>query len=135
MQDLATVIAWARSQPGIREVSLIAQGAAGPQALLARPVLEGLARTVIELTDLPDPMDPSSFQASLDLPGMFQFGGFKSAAALVAPAPLWIVGAPAAFDASWMKSAYELSGAAHMLRTEPLYPRPEELARWVDRGE
>jgi len=135
MQDLATVIAWARSEPEVREVNLIAQDLAGPQALLARPVLEGLARTLIELKKLPDAQDPGSFPAGLDLPGMFQFGGFKAAAALAAPAPLWIVGASPSFDASWMKSAYNLSGAGHVLRIEPRDPGPEEIARWVDRGE
>jgi len=135
MQDLATVLAWARSEPEVREVNLIAQDLAGPQALLARPVLEGLARTLIELKNLPDAQDPGSFPAGLDLPGMFQFGGFKAAAALTAPAPLWIVGASPSFDASWMKSAYELSGAGHVLRTEPRDPGPEQIARWVDRGE
>jgi len=135
MQDLATVLAWARAQPDVREVSLIAQDLAGPQALLVRPVLEGLARTVIELKNLPDTQDPSSFPAALDLPGIFQFGGFKAAAALTAPAPLLILGAAPSFDASWMKSAYELSGAGHALRTEARGFNPEEIARWVDRGE
>jgi hypothetical protein len=135
MQDLATVLAWARSQPEVREVSLIAQDAAGPQALLARPTLEGLARTLIELKNLPDPQDAGAFPPGLDLPGMFQFGGFKAASALTAPAPLWIVHSSPSFDASWMKSAYEHSGASHVLRIEPRDPSPEEIARWVDRGE
>ena len=50
MQDLATVLAWCRAQEDVREVSLVCQGTAGYQALIARPVLEGLARTVIELS-------------------------------------------------------------------------------------
>jgi dienelactone hydrolase len=135
MQDLATVVAWARSQPDVREVSLIAQSAAGPQTLLARPAIEGLARTVIELKNLPDPQDSGPFPPGLDLPGMFQFGGFKAAAALTAPAPLWVVRASRSFDESWMKSAYESSGAGHLLRTEPHDPGPEQIAQWVDRGE
>ncbi len=135
MQDLATVLAWARAQPDVREVSLIAQDLAGPQALLVRPVLQGLARTVIELGNLPDTQDPNSIPAVIDLPGMFQFGGFKAAAALTAPAPLLILGAGPSFDASWMKSAYELSGAGHALRAEAPDFGPAEVARWVDRGE
>src|SRR5206468_4240268 len=47
LQDLADVLAWARSQPDVREVNLFANGAAGSLALLARPALEGLARTVL----------------------------------------------------------------------------------------
>ncbi len=51
MQDLATVVAWAQAQPDVREVSLIGQELSGPQVLLARPVLEGLARTAVELKE------------------------------------------------------------------------------------
>ena len=54
MQDLATVLSWARSQADVREVSLVGQGLAGPQALLARPLLEGLARTVVDLSGWQD---------------------------------------------------------------------------------
>ena len=135
MQDLATVLAWAKAQPDVREVSVIAQGLSGPQVLLARPALSGLARTVIDLGGLPDPSDSGSWPASIDLPGMFQFGGFKAAAALTAPAPLLIHGAPASFDATWPKASYALNEAAHVLKLEPRDPDPEQLAQWIDRGE
>ena len=51
MQDLATVVAWAKSQPDVDLVNLVAQDDAGYQALVARPMLEGLSRTVIELSE------------------------------------------------------------------------------------
>jgi hypothetical protein len=98
-------------------------------------VLEGVARTVIAVADLPDPMDSGVFPVGLDLPGMFQFGGFKAAAALTAPAPLWIVGGSRSFDPSWMKRAYELAGAGHVVRTHQREPSPQEIARWIDQGE
>src|SRR5207302_1407620 len=75
MQDLATVLAWARAQPEIREVSLVAQDAAGYQALVARPALEGLARTVLELAGLPQSRQSDEWPATIDLPGLEQFGG------------------------------------------------------------
>ncbi len=103
MQDLATVVAWARSQPDVREVSLVGQDLSGPQVLLARPVLDGLARTAVELNDLADPQGTGPYPAQIDLPGMYQFGGFNTAAALVAPAPLWIYGASPRFDNSSTK--------------------------------
>ena len=71
MQDLATVLAWARSQPDIREVSLVGQGLAGPQVLLARPLLEGLARTVVDLSVWPDSDGSGPFPAAIDLSGLF----------------------------------------------------------------
>jgi hypothetical protein len=135
MQDLATVLAWSRAQPDVREVSLVAQDTAGYQALVARPALEGLARTVIELSGLPQMRKPDEWPATIDLPGLEQFGGVKAAAALAAPSPLWLYSNISAFGESWPRAAYELAGASHVLRMEYEIPRPEAIARWVARGE
>jgi hypothetical protein len=134
-QDLATVIAWARAQPHSRAVNLVASDLSGPQVLLARPVLQGLARTVVNLSGMPDPEGAGAFEPVLDLPGMFQFGGFKAAAALTAPAPLWIVATPAAFPVDWPKAAYTLSGAEPALRIEPGEPAPAQIADWINGGD
>jgi hypothetical protein len=135
MQDLATVLAWCRAQEDVREVSLVAQGTAGYQALIARPMLEGLARTVIELAGLPEMMKPDEWPATIDLPGLNQFGGPKAAAALSAPSPLWLYGNLKALEVSWPSAAYRLAGAPSMLRIEPDEPGPDAIARWIDRGE
>jgi hypothetical protein len=135
MQDLATVVAWARSQPDVREVNLVGQDGAGPQVLLTRPVLHGLARTAVELSDLPDPQETGPYPAQLDLPGMYQFGGFNMAAALVAPAPLWIHGASARYDSSFTKTAYALGDASHVLRLGSREPNADQIAEWLDHGD
>jgi dienelactone hydrolase len=135
IQDLATVVRWAQALADTRDVSLVGQGLSGLQVLLARPSLPGLARTAVDLSGLVDPLDPGKWPAAIDLPGMFQFGGFKAAAALTAPAPLFMYGAPAAFDTQWAVNAYASSDAAHLLRIAPRDPGPEELAEWIDRGE
>jgi hypothetical protein len=135
MQDLATVVTWARSQPDVHEVSLVGQHLSGPQVLLARPVLEGLARTAIDLADLPDQQASGPYPAQLDLPGMYQFGGFNAAAALVAPAPLWMYGASMKFNPSSSKAAYGLSAADHVLRIEPREPSVDQIADWIDQGD
>ena len=135
MQDLAMVLAWARGLPGIREVSLVGQGMSGPQVLLARPALEGLARTVVDLHgfDLGD--GSGDLPPSLDLPGVLQFGGLKVAAALTAPAPLWIHRAGEAFKKDWPEASYTLAGSAHTLRIDAEAAKPAEIARWIDSGE
>ncbi len=137
MQDLATVLAWCRAQEDVREVNLIAQDSSGYQALVARPVLEGLTRTVIESTALPKPLEPTTrpWPATLDLPGLEQFGGPRAAAALAAPGPLWIYGSLPMLDPSWARAAYEIAGASSMLRLDDRVPAPDAIARWVDRGE
>jgi hypothetical protein len=135
MHDLATVLTWARAQGDVREVNLVAQGLAGPQALLARPLLEGLGRTVVDLAGWQDFDGSGELPAGLDLPGLFQFGGVKAAAALSAPAPLWIVRAGPAFQRAWPEAAYDLAGSPHTLRCSAQAQRPQDIARWIDRGE
>jgi dienelactone hydrolase len=135
MQDLATVVSWARMQPDVREVSLVGLGLAGYQVLLARPRLAGLARTAVDLEGVSVADGPDSIPPALDLPGLFQFGGFPAAAALAAPAPIWIARAGSGFRAAWPQQAYALAGAPQALRLSSEAPAPESMARWIDRGE
>jgi hypothetical protein len=102
---------------------------------VARPLLEGLARTVIELSGLPQQREADEWPATIDLPGLEQCGGPRAAAALSAPAPLWLYRNVAALEPSWAKAAYELAGAASMLRLDEDVPAPDVIARWLDRGE
>jgi hypothetical protein len=134
MQDLATVVAWAKSQGDVDLVNLVAQDDAGYQALVARPMLEGLTRTVIELSKMSQTRKPGEWPATIDLAGLEQFGGVKAAAALSAPSELWLYGNVAAIEKSWPQAAYALAGAAPMLRMEEEVPSPEQVARWVDEG-
>lgn len=135
LQDLATVLAWARAQPDVREVSLVGQGTAGPQILLARPVLEGLARTAVDLHAFDAGDGSAELPAPLDLPGLLQFGGLKAAAALSSPWPLWIYRTGGAFEKAWPENAYGLDDAKHLLKLDPELVKPEDLARWIDLGE
>jgi dienelactone hydrolase len=134
-QDLATVLAWARAQSDALGVSLIGQGTAGPLALLARPMLEGLARTAIDLRGFDFGAGDASVPGGLDLPGVLQFGGLKAAAALTSPAPLWIHRSGPKFESAWPKQAYTLDDASGMLRIDESAAKPEDLARWIDLGE
>ena len=135
MQDLATVLAWAKSRPDVDLVNLVAQDDAGYQALVARPMLEGLSRTVIELSGMPKLRKPDEWPATIDLPGLEQFGGVKAAAALAAPAQLWLYRNTVAIEPSWAKAAYALAGASPMLRMTDDIPAPGQIARWIDEGQ
>ncbi len=133
-QDLATILSWAQALPDVHQVSLVATGAAGPLALLARPSLDGLARTAVDLDGF-DPGDGSRpIPPGLDLPGMLQFGGPRACAALAAPAPLWIARAGAAFDAAWPAKAYALAGSPEQFRLDREGVDPAAVARWIDSG-
>jgi hypothetical protein len=131
-QDLAMVLAWARAQPGVEQVHLIGAGRAGALALLARPALEGVARTAIDLHES-DGGDEGQGPGP-ELPGDLQFGGLKAAAALTAPAPLRISRAGPQFDASWPEAAYALADAAAALRLDAGAAEPADVAAWIDAG-
>ena len=127
-QDLATVVSWTRALADIREVSLLGTS---PVALLALPELDGLARTFIDLGGFDDQAPSARIPASLDLPGLFQFGGLKSAAALCSPKPLRVVGVPESFNVGWAERAYRLDDAAANLRVDRTSVEPVEMARWL----
>jgi hypothetical protein len=133
LQDLATVVAWARTME--IQVNLVAVGEAGPLALLARPMLEVIGRTAIDLEGFDYGDGSGDIPAGLDLPGVLQFGGLMAAAALTAPAPLRLFRPGAKFAREWPTRAYALDDAAPMLRIEDNAPDPAELARWIDTGE
>ncbi|MDR3636950.1 MAG: acetylxylan esterase [Isosphaeraceae bacterium] len=135
LQDLATVLAWSRSQPDVREVSLVGEGRSGPQVLLARPVLDGVARTVVNLHESADGDGSAAPTDTTEFPGLLQFGGLKVAAALSAPAPLWIYRTGPAFDRAWPEKAYSRDDAGFALRLDADRPDPAVIARWIDTGE
>lgn len=132
LQDLATVVAWARSGPWINEVNLLGDGRWGPLALLARPALEGVGRTAIDLNGFDYGDGSGAIPADLDLPGVLQFGGLKSAAALAAPGPLRLFRPAPTFDRAWPTAAYGSADAAAHLRIDAEPPSAEDLARWLD---
>jgi len=134
-QDLATVISWARALADIREVNLVASGPIGPLALLARPELEGLSRTAIDLDGFDYGDGSKPVPTGLDLPGVLQFGGLKAAAALTAPAPLWAFGAGESFADAWPTKAYTLSDSPAQFRLDRGTVEAESVAKWIDLGE
>jgi dienelactone hydrolase len=133
LQDLATALAWVRSQPDVVQVNLVGQGRWGALALLARPALEGVGRTAIDLHGF-SYGDGSDVPDDLHLPGVLQFGGLDGAAALCAPAPLWVHRA-GGLDASWPVKGYALAGVPGLLRLDDGRAEPDALARWLDTGE
>src|SRR5690606_24137770 len=101
LQDLATVIAWVRTQPEVNGINLVGVGRWGPLALLALPALTGIDRAVVDLNDFDYGDGSATIPEDLDIPGVLQFGGLPGAAALAAPVPLWIHGTGNTFAADW----------------------------------
>lgn len=133
IQDLATVIAWLRSRPDVIQVNLLGQDRFGPLALLARPALEGVGRTAIDLQDF-SYGDGSDVPEDLHLPGVLQCGGLNAAAALCSPSPLWIQRA-GTLDTAWSSKSYTLAGSPSLIRVDTTRADASALAKWLDSGE
>lgn len=133
MNDLSLVAIWANTQTDVRELSLVGIDGGAPLALLARPLIPGIARTFVDMSgfDFQDGEIPSD----LHLPGIFQFGGLKAAAALTAPMPLWVARPAGTFGRNWPANSYNLADAASALRITENAATPGDLAKWIDVGD
>jgi len=131
LQDLATVLAWTRSRDDVRQVNLIGQGKSGPLVLLALPLFDAIGRAAIDLNGFDYGDGSKKVARVLDIPGVLQFGGLKAAAALAAPAPLWIHHADGNFDGGWARQAYRLADSEETLTIDPKKAAPEAIAEWI----
>jgi hypothetical protein len=134
LQDLALVVAWAGSRPGIETVHLLAADGWGPIALLARPCLAGIGRTCVDLDGFTFGDGSGAVAADLDLPGVCQVGGLPVASALVAPHALWMARATPEIAAT-ATAAYAAAGTPTSLRIADQTPPPEAVAAWLATGE
>ena len=120
MQDLATVAGLGRGRsPTSARSAWSAWAWPGLRSCWPGPLLDGLARTVGRPAAADDGDGSGRLPPALDLPGLFQFGGLKAAAALSAPAPLWIVRPGPGFAEGLARGR---------LRPRPT-PRPNSISR------
>ena len=130
-QDLATVLGWARRQPAIREVNLAAIEGSGPIALLSLPLLEGVARTYVDLEEFDYGDGTQEIPPALDLPGVLQFGGLSAVAAMASPRLLWISRPGNKELTDWAKAAYLQEGSAQSLRVDAQVPAQADIVQWL----
>jgi hypothetical protein len=134
LQDLATVLAWARSREGNRQINLIGQGNNGPLVLLALPLFDAIGRAAIDLNGFDYGNGSKPIPPALHVPGVLQFGALKAAAALASPAPLWIHHTGDAFDAGWSREAYRLADSEGVLKIDTARATPQAIANWIVDG-
>lgn len=127
VQDVLTSLAFLESRSDVERVSLTASGAAVPEALLAAAVAEGrFERVALRELDVDIGSSAQALEAYF-LPGLLRIGGLSTAAALVAPTPLWL-DAQAGFDGDAIGDVYALSGAGENLQLK----QEEEAGDWVE---
>jgi dienelactone hydrolase len=132
LQDLANVVALAKSRSDCRQVHLAGVSGGGESALWARPSLTGIGRTYIDLEGADDPL------GTLVLAGAAQAGGLRGAAQAIAPGILKIERTgPNGVPADFMTRCYELEGvASNVSVTDTSKPSSsgESIADWLLEG-
>lgn len=133
-QDLATVVAFAKSRFETQRVHLAGIDGGGELALWVRPVLSGLGRTMIDLNTKDK---PSETPAELKFVGWDQAGGLQGAAALSAPYSLWISGSNDQLNSKQLERVYHLEGVSSQLKlsSDGKLPQPQAVAQWLINGE
>jgi len=103
--------------PAVDSLDLIGLGGTGPITLLASTQLPFVRKVVVDLYNTSFDTDYEFLQFA-DIPLIRKAGGFKTAAALLAPKPLTIQYLPDSELKSWIRRLYNELGAGDMLSLE-----------------
>lgn len=129
LQDLANVVALAKSRRDTRAVHLAGFGAAAEHVLWARPSLSGLGRTYVDLAGANEPLGTQL------LVGSAQAGGLTGAAQAISPGILKVERTgPKAVSAEIVGRAYDLEGVpSNVSVTDDSKPASsgESIASWL----
>ena len=103
VQDILTAIGI--SDPWSNTVNLVGLDRAGLWVLAARPLAEGVNKTIVD-ADQFDAADDQSWQGDMLLPGIRRIGGLQTAGVLTAPADLVIYNNSDKLSTDWIREAY-----------------------------
>jgi len=114
------------------EVSLVGMDRAGLWVLLARPLApqDFAARTAADAGQF-DTENDAAYLEKLFIPLIRRAGDFRSATALIAPAPLLIHNTGTAFKADWARDAYRAAGREAALLVKEAAAGDAEIASWL----
>jgi hypothetical protein len=114
--------------------SLVGIGEAGPWCLLAAACSDGVGRVAVDLNGF-DGDDEASWQGDMFQPQIMKYGGLRTAASLVAPAPLFVHNTQDNLDADWVTQTYWMGGAKDALATQADKATDEEVVKWLFDGQ
>ncbi len=124
VQDILTALAFCKTQSN--QVNLIGLERAGLWCLLARPLADGVHKTVVDVDQF-DPKVDTNWQGEMMIPGLRRIDGFQTAAILTAPAALLIHNTGEAFPTDEIKSVYRLEKSAKNLRVRKKQLKPRAI--------
>src|SRR5262249_40011522 len=107
VHDILTAVAFARTFPQTKSVSLVGFEKAGPWVLLARGLCgDAVTRTAADLNNFRFEQI-LSMQDEMMLPGALKYGGLPALSALCAPHELYLHNAKGTGSARWLEAAYQ----------------------------
>jgi hypothetical protein len=114
------------------EVSLVGMDRAGLWVLLARALApqDFAARTAADAW-LFETENDAAYLEKLFIPLIRRAGDFRTATALIAPAPLLIHNTGTAFKADWARDAYRAAGREAALAVKEAPASEAEIASWL----
>jgi hypothetical protein len=133
VQDILTAVAYLRSRSEGRAVNLVGVGEAGLWCLLAAGLSNGIARVAVDAGRF-DSSSDARFVTRLFVPHLRAAGDFVTAAALIAPAPLFIHSTSGRFASAGIRRMYAAAGAPKQLTVRRERAAAGELAAWISRG-
>jgi dienelactone hydrolase len=131
VHDILTVVAYARSLPGVKRVHLVGFEKAGPWVVLARGLCgDGVGRTAADLDGFRFERILSNDDEMIQ-PGALRYGGLPALAALCAPHELYLHNAKGAGSDRWLRAAYKAEGQPERLRRDEARRSQEEVVSWL----
>jgi len=132
VQDILTGLAYLKSRPEFSAVDLVGTGRAGLWVLLARALApaDAVRRTAADADRFETGSD-SAYLEKLPIPLIRRAGDFRTAATLVAPAPLLIHNTGALFQTDWAVNAYRAASREASLSLREAQAGDLEVAAWL----
>jgi len=130
VQDVLTVLAWLKRQPGVRTVSLVGLGRAGLWCLLAQALAPGLEAVVADADGFPTGSD-DAYLDRVFVPLLRSVGGFETALTLGLGSRIRIHDTAGVFDTTAVEASARATGAAERLRVSTGKIADADVVAWV----
>ena len=115
INDIRTAARRILARPDVSGLDLVGLDQAGPWALLARSLLPKVDHTVADFNELGFESD-AQLAEHLFIPLLRRAGDFRTAAAMMVPAPVTLWNLPEGPVKSWFRDVYHAGGASEMLQ-------------------
>lgn len=130
VQDILTALAYAKKQFGGARLSVVAQGEAGAQALLARGLAPQIERMAIDAGQF-NTESEEEFLRRMPIPGLRRAGDFITAVTIAPHTPLLIHNTSNQFRTERMAEVYRQFGRAADFKTQANKITDVELIKWL----